>query len=41
MNRHVLPLSSAQPDIPAQITEIRLPGRSGGHDARNGREARP
>ena len=40
MDRQNLPMAAAAPDIPAQIDEIRLPERSGGHDLRNGREAR-
>ena len=41
MNRQDLPLMAAEPDIPAQITEICMPSRSEKHDLRNGREARP
>ena len=40
MDRQNLPTLSASPDIPAQISEIRLPARSGGHDMRNDREVR-
>lgn len=38
MDRRPLP-PMAEPDIPAQITEIRMAERSAGHEARNGREA--
>lgn len=41
MNRHNLPLLCAEQDMPAQITEIRLPERSEAHDMRNREEARP
>jgi len=41
MNRQNLPNANPACDMPAQITEIRLPMRSGRHNARNEREARP
>lgn len=40
MNRHQLPPAAAAPDLPAQITEIRLPQRSTGHALRNREGAR-
>ena len=39
MDRRQLP-PMAEPDIPAQITEIRTAERSAGHDRRDLREAR-
>jgi hypothetical protein len=41
MNRQVIPPVTAAPDLPAQITEIRLPMRAGRHNIRNEKEARP
>ena len=41
MNRQNIPPMTAAADMPALITEIRLPPRSGRHDLRNGWEARP
>ena len=38
MDRHQLPATAA-PDLAARTGEIRLPERSQGHEARNGREA--
>ena len=40
MDRHQLP-PTAEPDIPAQVSEIRVAQRSGGHEARNRREVAP
>ena len=37
MDRHQLP-PTAQPDIPAQVSEIRVAERSDGHERRNARE---
>lgn len=39
MNRHDLPTMLAQPDLPARTTEIRMPPRAQGHEARGAREA--
>lgn len=36
MKRHCLPLLTVDSDMPAQITEVRLPVRSGRHNVRNG-----
>jgi len=36
MNRQKLPLTTAAPDLPIRITEIRLPERTGRHNLRNG-----
>ena len=41
MNRHCIPLTTAIADMPSQITEIRMPMRSGRHDLRKEREVRP
>ena len=39
MDRQQLPNTSMEPDIPAQVTEVRAPERAQGHDARNQRGA--
>ena len=41
MNRQNIPPMSLDADMPVQITEIRLPLRSGRHNLRNAWEARP
>jgi len=41
MNRQNIPPMSLAADMPAQITEIRLPLRSGRHNLRNAWEVRP
>ncbi len=41
MNRQNIPPANPAADMPAQITEIRLPLRSGGHNLRSEREVRP
>ena len=41
MKRQNIPLLTTIADMPAQITEIRLPMRSGGHNLRHGREVCP
>lgn len=38
MDRRQLPPMAAEPDMAGRTAEIRLPERSGGHEARNGRE---
>ncbi len=39
MDRQQLPHTSMEPDIPAQVTEVRAPARAQGHEARNEKEA--
>ena len=39
MDRRQLPPTAAEPDMPAQVTEIRAAERSKAHQQRNGREA--
>ena len=41
MNRQNNPPMTPWADMPGQVTEIRLPSRSGRHNARNGWEVRP
>ena len=41
MDRQQLPGPTAEPELAAQNTEIRAPGRSGGYEARGEQEARP
>lgn len=41
MNRQCIPLTTTVADMPVQITEIRVPTRSGRHNLRNEREVRP
>lgn len=40
MDRQQLPQAQGAPDMPGQVTEIRMAERSQGHDARSAREAR-
>jgi len=40
MNRQTIPSTTIIADMPSQITEIRMPTRSGGHNLRNEREVR-
>ena len=39
MDRQDLPIRAEAPDMPGRDTEIRLPERTAGHDARGAREA--
>ena len=41
MNRQNLPSTASAADMPSQITEIRMPMRSGRHNLRNEREVAP
>lgn len=41
MNRQNIPPMAPLADMPGQVTEIRLPSRSGRHNLRNEAEVRP